>query len=166
MKIYTKEGDKGTTKTFNGETVSNNDCLIVTNGKLDSLQAQLDKVIYYMGILPCKENFMSLFLKIERLLLYVGGEISGQGAVVTNADVEELEEAIDVLEIDIHEFVRFKNPTGMEVNEARVRTRDLERVLVTSLNDKKISETTYKYINRLSDYLFAVSIFLEEEYED
>ena len=52
---------------------------------------------------------------------------------------------------------------AIEVNEARVRTRKLERTLTNYLREREIRSVVYKYVNRLSDYFFALSVRLEKE---
>lgn len=166
MGLYTKVGDEGTTRTITGKVVAKDNCLIEFNGALDSLQAQLDKVIYSIDILPTSEDYIGMLKKIQQKLLLIGGEVSGQKVEnISDEDVSQLEEAIDVLATEITEFVRFVNPAGMEVNEARVRARQVEREATMYLREFFIYPNTYKYLNRLSDYLFAVAVDLEVTYE-
>jgi len=166
MKIYTKNGDKGLTRTAMGTEVQKDDCLIEANGVIDELMSSMDKVIYGLGILPNEAGEIDMCMKIQDRLRYLGGEISGKKVdkPITEQDVLVLEEAIDALDIDVYEFVRFQQPIAMDIDESRVRARKVERVLTEYLRKENMTEDSYKYINRLSDYLFILALYIEEEF--
>jgi len=64
-----------------------------------------------------------------------------------------------------HSGGRFFNKlSACHLNEARIRCRDVERKLTTFLKENKIRKVTYKYVNRLSDYLFCLAIYVLENY--
>lgn len=166
-KIYTKFGDDGMTATLSGKIVPKNDCLIQVNGDIDSLQSNIDKMIMFLGELP-QGNQLN---HIQKKLWQLGGEISGEQVKdyikdpITNQDVQFLENWIDDFMADIRltGFVRFNQPIPIEANECRVRTRKLERTLTEYLEHQKIRAVAYKFINRLSDYFFALSVFYQTE---
>jgi len=166
MKIYTKNGDDGTTKTANGEIVFKNDCLIKANGALDSLQTAIDKVIYGLDILPDMNYPYDFCIGLQTRLRFLGGEISGAKIdnPIIEEDVEALEIQIDNLDVDVWEFVRFTHPVAMDIDEARVRTRKLERTLTTYLEKKTISAEAYKFINRLSDFFFVLAVKIDRKF--
>jgi len=170
-KIYTKVGDKGTTKTLSGKDVIKNSCLISINGDIDFLQSALDKVIHYVNKLPKEYEVDSYRLSnIQKLLWQMGGEISAEGDLsfiktpITEEDVTNLEVWIDEKKLELSNFVRFTNFASMEVNEARVRVRHLERELVEYLYDKELRPEIFRFINRLSDYLFSLAVHIEDNF--
>lgn len=167
MKIYTKFGDDGMTATLSGKTVSKSNCLIKVNGDIDSLQNNIDKMIMFIGELP-EGNHLH---HIQKKLWQLGGEISGEQVKdyvkdpISNVDLQLMENWIDGMmnTIKLTGFVRFTTPITIEASECRVRTRKLERTLTEYLENQKIRAVAYKYINRLSDYFFALSVFYETE---
>ena len=167
-KLYTRSGDEGQTKTLSGEEVSKGGCLIEVNGRIDELQVSLDRV---MSQLPTKSEDFQNLKRVQVLLWQLGGEISEQkiGELVkypiNKKDVETVEKWIDSIGISVTDFQRFKTFISIDVNEARVRTRELERLLVKYVEDYKLRKAVYAYINRLSDYLFALAVKLEEEWK-
>ena len=69
-----------------------------------------------------------------------------------------LEDYIDSCDLKIDNFIYFNSQLAIEVNEARVRTRSLERSLVVSSSLPKIIGS---YFNRLSDFFFAMAVAIE-----
>ena len=67
------------------------------------------------------------------------------------------------MKLEINSFQRFNLPITVELNEARVKTRKVERTLTRYLRDKKLRKTVYSYVNRLSSYFFALSVKIEQE---
>ena len=167
MKVYTKNGDLGTTKTAN-QIVSKSSCLIEANGVIDELQSAMDKVIYGLDILPDIESSQKrdFCMHIQSKLRQLGGEISGikTDSPITIDDVEALEIQMDTLDEDVWEFVRFTHPIAMDIDEARVRTRKAERVLTAYLEQKTLSQVSYMFMNRLSDFFFVLSVHIDRIY--
>jgi len=167
MKIYTRTGDRGVTSTLSGQRIPKDDCLIKVNGELDELQTQIDKVISYM---KRSVSFAETLVQLERirtLLWQLGGEISfGERnnlvkQPIMKYDVKDLENWIDNFNLEIKGFQRFYNPIAIEINEARVRTRRLERTLTKYLRKRILRIEVYMYLNRLSDYFFTLAVAIE-----
>jgi len=167
MKIYTRTGDKGFTSTLRGNRVPKNDCLIQVNGEIDSLQTQLDKVIIFLKKTYLFDKELIQLKRIEFLLWQLGGEISlgSYNKVITKpveeTDIYDLENWIDSFKIELNRFQRFTNIVSIEINEARTRTRNLERTLTDYLKKNNIRADIYAWINRLSDYFFALAVYVE-----
>ena len=82
---------------------------------------------------------------------------------ITKEDIKALEEQIDKLESPIPaKFIRFNSRLSCNLNESRVRCRELERKLVKFLKENKISKETYAYVNRLSDFLFCLAFYYND----
>lgn len=166
MSVYTKNGDGGTTHTARGDVVSKCDCLIEANGVLDSLQTAIDRVIYGLDVLPDMKYQYDFCIGLQDRLRNLGGEISG--ATVKNPIIEDdtdaLEIQIDNLDVDVYEFVRFTHPVAMDIDEARIRTRHLERVLTEYLDNNKMSPEAYKFVNRLSDFFFVLAVSVDKKF--
>jgi cob(I)alamin adenosyltransferase len=156
MRIYTKKGDKGKTYYKSGY-IDKSDEVIEALGALDEAQAWCGLLIEHLG-----DNHKPIHqLKHTVQTLY---HINGHIYLDTPTDalkvqIASLEQEIDALMFnkEIKEFVR---PTGsIEISTAHiVRTvvRRAERALTKITKDQNI----ISYINRLSDYLFAIAIYL------
>src|SRR3990167_3914885 len=168
VRIYTRSGDKGLTRDYAGNSIKKSDCLVEVQGKIDELQSSID-------ILFSFKNSISIYIdclkpldykrleKIQINLWQLAGELAlhkvGQKVTkpIKQKDVIDLEKWIDEANIKLTGFIRFRSHPAIWINEARVRCRNLERVLTTYLEQKQVREVTYKYINRLSDYFFALA---------
>src|SRR3989344_1726600 len=152
MKIYTKNGDLGFTKTLAGESVKKNDLVVIANGKIDSLQSSLD-----CAWLECGQEMRGQVEWVQEKLWQTGGEVSfarAGGTVkhpVEEKDVELLEKWIDEYceGKEFKHFLRFHNRAAIAFNEARVRCREVERALVPLLDQEKIRPAAFKFFNRL-----------------
>lgn len=163
LKIYTKVGDRGNTHTYSGQKVPKDHDIVEVMGCIDSLLSSLDACI-----LKAKEHEEELE-EIQRILWQTAGELSlkDQGKnvkkIVEEKDIAYLEDYIDTNNPEISHFVRFRTEAGVRLNEARVRCRRLERRLVTLLKNNDVRDIVFKYINRLSDFLYVLSCEVEEE---
>ncbi|HIH20656.1 TPA: ATP:cob(I)alamin adenosyltransferase [Candidatus Micrarchaeota archaeon] len=167
-KIYTKKGDSGNTKTLAGGHVKKNSPVIVANGKLDSLQASLDAAKH-----ECKgpkfKHLRDAIDSIQEKLWQTGGEVSFArvGGPVKNpveeANVTQLEKWIDGLCAgkQFKHFIRVHSAAAIALNESRVRCREAEISLVPLLDQGKLRPVVFKYVNRLSDYLYAAACHCE-----
>lgn len=159
MKIYTKTGDAGYASTLNGTRVPKNHEIIKITGKIDSLQSALDQAHEETKDQEIKE----IIQQIHEKLWQSAGEISNQGInelikkPITEEDIRKLEEYIDHHHPENTYFIRFHKKTSMKLNEARIRTRELEIELTQPFLDKKIRPEIYKYINRLSDLIYSLA---------
>jgi cob(I)alamin adenosyltransferase len=171
-RIYTNTGDEGFTKTLYGDMLPKDNCLIEVNGDIDSLQTMIDKLVAYSKYSDVMAHQKHLLSKIQMLLWQMGGEISQKktgGHVnqpIEELDIEDLEKAIDLFKLNVNSFQRFNHLIAIDVNETRVRTRKLERTLTNYLREFKLRPVVYKYINRLSDYFFALAVKIQQEEKD
>jgi cob(I)alamin adenosyltransferase len=171
-KIYTFGGDGGFTRNLTGDLLPKDDCLIEVHGDIDSLQAIIDKLIAYGNYSKFMEHQKDFLLRIQVLLWQLGGEISQKrtGGLVNQPiqddDIKELEFAIDAFNLNLSSFQRFSHLISIDVNEARVRTRKLERTLTDYLRKNQIRPEVYKYINRLSDYFFSLAVKVQQHEKD
>ena len=168
-KIYTFAGDEGFTKTLKGDSVPKDNCLIEVHGDIDSLQAMIDKLVAYSKFSDVLTDQKTMLLRAQVLLWQLGGEFS-QGKIgglvnqpIDQTDVEDLEKSIDSFDLDLDGFRRFKHLIAIDVNETRVRTRKLERTLTNYLREARIRSIVYRYINRLSDYFFALAVKIQDD---
>src|SRR5690606_5089219 len=87
---------------------------------------------------------------------------------VTDAQVQRLEKEIDTMNAELKPLRSFVLPGGSPgaaaLHMARTISRRAERLMVelAAMPDEPVSAAGLKYINRLSDYLFVASRFVNE----
>lgn len=152
MGIVTKTGDKGTTKTFRGKTVSKADPCLGALGTLDELTSALGLA----RSLSRHEIISQAIYKLQDNLTQIGAELSCEDNVTSPKQVEELESQIERLENQIKLpstlIIPGSNQSSASLDLARAIARRLEREVVGL---KK--ENLFIYLNRLSDYLFLLA---------
>jgi cob(I)alamin adenosyltransferase len=167
-KIYTRKGDAGNTRLFSGETVSKSDLRVQAYGTLDELQAHLGMV---RALMPGR-IFDDIVLTIQRDLSVACAQLASTpegfaklGRRIGADDVAALEGIIDQL------VSRYGLPSGFIVpgrsadsaaaHVARTVCRRGERLVVEVNGLVGGFDDVAKYLNRLSDLLFALAWSLE-----
>ena len=169
MKIYTKTGDDGKTSLFRGGRVSKDHDRIEAYGSVDELNSVIGIVIAETSILQVKE----VLTKIQNDLFVIGSDL----ATITENDSsmdkkimrtsEEmilfLEKQIDYFDEKLKPLTNFILPGGSKsasyLHLARTVCRRAERKVVRLMNSVDISNKIMIYLNRLSDFLFVLSRF-------
>ncbi|MDR1943621.1 MAG: cob(I)yrinic acid a,c-diamide adenosyltransferase [Synergistaceae bacterium] len=154
-KIYTKTGDAGKTRLWDGTLVGKNDPHIETNGALDELNAALG-LARSLAPASVRDEINEFQGGLVRLMAYVARGKKPQPA----PNPEELEKRIDVILEEYPMGDSFVNPgespAGGAIHMARAMARRAERWALQLLEpDGDIEPQAYRYINRLSDFLFA-----------
>lgn len=155
-KVYTKNGDGGFTVDYSNRRIQKDDIVVIVGGKIDALQSAIDLAML-MG-----EKRHKLFLEwVQRKLWQTAGEIScaDEKCVIdpiTEDDTDKLEKYIDSLGEPPQKFIRFNSEKSIIYNEARIRCRELETLLVKLLRAKKVRPTAYRWLNRLSSLFFML----------
>ncbi|AZU61808.1 cob(I)yrinic acid a,c-diamide adenosyltransferase [Neobacillus mesonae] len=164
MRIYTRTGDKGQTSIIGGR-VDKDDIRVEAYGTVDEVNCfvgqavtELDPVVF--------EDVLNDLEKIQHELFDCGGDLAN---VTEKRPVKLQQESIDYLEAKIDEYIkeapeleRFILPGGTKpaasIHIARTVTRRAERLVVSLLKaDTKTPELALQYLNRLSDYFFALA---------
>ncbi len=170
-KIYTKTGDKGTTKLSSGKTVPKFDIRIKAYGEIDELNSHIGMAIH---MAKHSQKITSLLQNISHDLFDLGADLStpiiadeqpNQALRIIPSQVTQLEKSIDFFNQDLEPLRSFVLPTGTklasQLHICRTVTRRAETNIAELLSQQ--SSTTnpeaLKYINRLSDLLFVLSRF-------
>lgn len=172
--IVTKTGDKGTTGTLNGERVSKGSSLIELNGTLDELNAYLGVVTSLLreeAEFDGKPGIIETIEWIQNGLYNLGTEVSSDFTIVRfeKKHPDLLEERLDAMTRKMPPQTKFILYSGKlaatQVHVARAICRRAERCFVRYLVE--IGETdyphSYQFVNRLSDYLFTLARYLNQE---
>jgi cob(I)alamin adenosyltransferase len=179
-RIYTRTGDDGTTALGTGERRKKHDLRIAAYGTIDELNACLG-----IARLHAKGEAAvdAMLARIQNDLFDLGADLctpeqnkgkgpGGARLAVTDAQVTRLEQEIDTLNADLAPLRSFVLPGGTPaaayLHLSRTVCRRGERLMV-ELKDKpgeEVSAAALKYVNRLSDFLFVASRYLNRKGAD
>jgi len=172
-KVYTKTGDQGKTALISGERLPKNSLVFEVLGTLDEFNASLGLVVLRFAEAPGSEIFVrqkAMLLSLQNELFKLGAEIAASPRVkLDGAFVKKLEKEIDFLQDDLGDNWRYKFvlPGGSEISAfldlARTICRRLERRLVSLDNERDIREVILQFVNRISDYLYTLRTWVNEE---
>ena len=163
-KIYTRTGDNGTTGLGDGTRVAKDSLRIDAMGDVD----ELNSVIGLMLTETVPDILVDTLTQIQHDLFNLGGEICIPDYVILQqANIDNLEEAIDTLNDELAPLKEFILPGGTKAaafcHLARTVCRRAERKLITLARDEKVTEISLKYLNRLSDLLFVLCRIINKE---
>jgi cob(I)alamin adenosyltransferase len=173
MKIYTHTGDDGTTSLSGGERIPKFDPRIEAYGSVD-------EVIAWIGLIRgYGENEGR-----NATLIYIQDQLMRCAATLATRDPEgrqprflpdeqcvvTLEHEIDLMEEILPPLSNFILPGGNPVvsycHIARCVCRRAERAILGLNNQEKIPVIVYKFLNRLSDYLFVLGRAIGKELDN
>ena len=167
MKLYTKGGDKGSTSLIGGERVSKCDCRVEAYGTVDELTAYIGFLADRTAALTtdCEDviadlkQINSTLMSVEALLA-MGCNSEDRISPLDSSKVEWLEGKIDALQAQLKPLTSFTIPGGCEVTSichiCRTVCRRAERCAVAAAKEHNIDTNAMVYINRLSDYFYAL----------
>tara|TARA_R110001592_G_scaffold88812_1_gene261415 strand:+ start:1165 stop:1713 length:549 start_codon:yes stop_codon:yes gene_type:complete len=164
MKIYTKTGDKGQTSLFGGKRVPKHHIRIEAYGTVDELNS-------YIGLIRDQEidkQSIETLIEIQDRLFTLGsilatepGNVKVKVPQLLESDIELLEKEMDRMNETLPEMRSFVLPGGHTTvsycHISRCVCRRAERLVIHLSEEEEVSELTFKYLNRLSDYLFVLS---------
>ena len=164
FKIYTKTGDKGLTGLIGGTRIPKFDIRIEAYGTVDELNS-------YVGLIrdqAIDENSRTVLIEIQDRLFTIGSLLAADPdknkmtlPQISEPDIELLEKEIDAMNEHLPEMKFFLLPGGHTTvsfcHIARCVCRRAERCVLRLNEEHQVNELTYKYLNRLSDYLFVLS---------
>ena len=174
-RIYTKTGDAGTTALGSGERVPKTSVRIAAYGTVDETNAQIGMVRIHLE--PDENEVDAMMARIQNDLFDLGADlcVPDKGEKLpyeplrmSDAQVKRLEDEIDKMNAVLKPLKSFVLPGGTPaaaaLHVARTVCRRAERVMVelAALPNEPVSEAALKYINRLSDFLFVASRYVND----
>ena len=174
-KIYTKTGDAGTTGLGTGERVSKTSPRIAAYGTVDETNSAIGMVRVHLGT-----GHPGLDAKLERIqndLFDLGADLcvpdrgekpEFEPLRIADSQVERLEHEIDEMNSELKPLKSFVLPGGAAaaaaLHMARTISRRAEREMVALAAEpnEPVSSAALKYINRLSDFLFVASRYVND----
>ena len=168
-RIYTRTGDAGETALGTGERLSKAHIRIAAYGTVDETNATIGVARLHLSELP----------KLDVMLARIQNELFDLGADLCVPDrgkklefeplrilpkqYERLEQEIDELNAELLPLRSFVLPAGhaaaAQLHICRTVCRRAERLIVelAAINGEHVSEGAIAYINRLSDFFFVAS---------
>lgn len=172
-KLYTRQGDSGETGLVGGERVLKNDRQVEAYGNIDELNCWIGLVRASIRKSVAR-SFEKELQAIQQILFDLGAELATPKnsswkppSVVTSADVKTLEDAIDAWTGEVEELKSFLLPGGSELTScihiARGVCRRAERSIITLSEELQVRAEVKTFVNRLSDWLFALARVVAKE---
>jgi len=169
--LYTRKGDKGTTKFFptkGRKRISKASLVAEALGSLDEVNSfiGLCKVKAQESDLRVGKQGLALHDILETIqqnLFIAQAELVGAKKKILKRKVTEMEKIIDTIDKEIPPITSFSIPGGVELSSlldvARTVARRMERNVTTvcDAKERKVSIHTRSYLNRLSSLLFALA---------
>lgn len=171
MGIYTKTGDKGTTSLVGGVRIAKTDIQVEAYGTVDELNANISVA----QKLATVESTKQLLDSIQYQLFYIGAELaspdlnvkSDNQQQVGEQEIKALEDAIDAAMAQVPALHSFVLPgssvSGSQMHLARAVSRRAERRVLAVNEIKPVRPELMKYLNRLSDALYALARLEDHE---
>ena len=157
-KIYTRTGDNGTTGLGDGSRTDKDNLRVEAFGTVD----ELNSVIGLLASHDLPDVIARALIEIQHDLFDIGGELCIPGhSVVTDKQVEWLEQWLDRLNADLDPLKEFILPGGSAAaavcHVARTVCRRAERRVVSLARKEDLNTACLHYLNRLSDLLFVMA---------
>ena len=174
-KIYTRTGDAGTTGLGTGERVAKDAVRIAAYGTVDETNAAIGMARVHLG--GGHQGLDDKLNRIQNDLFDLGADLcvpdrgeklAYEPLRVSDAQVDRLEAEIDELNAEMKPLKSFVLPGGAAaaaaLHVARTVCRRAAREMVTlaARPDEPVSAAALKYINRLSDFLFVASRYVND----
>lgn len=167
--LYTRTGDLGTTSLVNGDRVSKSDLRLDTYGNIDELNSWIG-VIASDSDLP--DSLRPTLTFIQHKLFNIGAYLATPNPdhAVTVATglgheaISRIEHDIDTLDAQVPPIGQFILPGGTTAaalsHVARTVCRRAERSIAALALTTYVDPDVMRFVNRLSDYLFILSRFI------
>ncbi len=181
-KIYTRGGDKGTTALGTGARVPKDDLRIAAYGTVDETNAAIGVARAQLG--PDEGELDRMLTAIQNDLFDLGadlctpegvserggeeGDAAAERLRITPGQVARLEREIDAMNGALAPLRSFVLPGGKPaaaaLHVARTVCRRAERLMVAlaAREGEQVGAPALAYINRLSDFLFVASRYVND----
>ena len=171
--IYTKTGDKGTTGLYGGSRVDKDSLNVDVYGTIDEAISSLGVAYALTDSSEIKEYINH----IQKRMFQAGAEFASDERgmemlkdKISEADIKYLEKIVDESTEVNGRMTQFVvpglNPTSAALHVARTVVRRAERKITTLAKNAPVREELRKYINRLSDAIYALARLEEARAQD
>lgn len=175
MKLYTKGGDHGRTSLIGGERVAKTDERVEAYGSVDELTAFAALLCDHIAETDAPATLTADIHRINSVLMSVEALLAvGEGGhdkvqPIAAEQIEWLEGRIDALQAQTKPITNFTIPGGNKVvslcHVCRTVCRRAERAAIRAAQTHKVDESALVFLNRLSDYFYALGRALTDIYK-
>jgi len=165
--LYTRKGDKGTTKTFGcDQRISKSSAIAEALGTLDEINSFLGlaKVKAHSVLLQFNSaKIGDMIHEVQKNLFIIQAEVAGADKTIIEQKIKDLESIIDLIERELPPIKSFLISGGTELTAvfdfSRTLARRAERRVVQVFEEGivKVGSNTLAYLNRLSSLLYALA---------
>ena len=171
-RIYTRTGDKGTTRLVGAQEVPKDSLRIEAYGTVDELNTIVGLVRTFLEPSSAdpavKEQLRSWLKVLQNDLFNLGSDLATRlpdrwpgMPLIGQAQIDALEVLMDTLNDELPDLTSFVLPGGGPVNaflhQARTVCRRAERLTIALSREEALGDFVVPYLNRLSDALFVWS---------
>ena len=165
MKIYTKTGDRGDTRLFDGTQVRKHNERVEAYGDVDELNSFIGAAAAFID----DAELVAMLAEIQKDLFSVGAQLADPGYKergkakfkLSKERITALENAIDSFETELPPLRQFilagGGHAGALLHVARTVCRRAERRVVSLSENVEVNPSVIEYLNRLSDFLFVIA---------
>lgn len=175
-KIYTKTGDTGTTSLFTGQRVHKDNAFIEALGTVDEGNTAIGLALSLFPKGHSLDQTKEQLEIIQHALFDVGAALATPRSCHQNQKLEKtrfdneaieyLEKWIDAMESQLPLLKNFilpgGHPAGAALHLSRSIIRRAERMVIPLFEQDDVTQDVLVYLNRLSDYLFVCSRFVNQ----
>lgn len=168
--LYTRTGDAGETSLVGGKRIAKDSLRLESYGTIDELSSHLGRLAADKGI---DEELRSELKQIQNEMFNIGSYLATAvepntepvcPSLADGARLQRLEGWIDALDGQtpaMHAFVLpGGHPAAADAHIARTVCRRAERAIIALSRSEYVDPAVLRYINRLSDYLFAAARYI------
>ena len=166
MSIYTKRGDRGITDMAHAGNISKSDDRIRLMGEADELNSHIELVKSMLR----QSEILQLLERIQKNLDLIAAGVSNpydRDCKVSEKETAVLEAETDKMEAlcekPVPEKLTGKNRLAAEIEITRAVARRAERCLAQVSVKFGADNESKKFLNRLSDYLYILARYTENE---
>jgi cob(I)alamin adenosyltransferase len=165
VKIYTRTGDRGDTRLFDGTKVRKHHDRVEAYGDVDELNSFIGAASSFIE----DSALAAMLADIQKDLFSVGAQLADPGFKdqskakfqVPRERITALENAIDSFETELAPLRQFilagGGHAGALLHVARTICRRAERRVVLLSDKVEVNANVIEYLNRLSDFLFVIA---------
>lgn len=171
--VYTRTGDKGLTGLVGGERIKKSDPRIHLYGEVDELNSYIGLAISLLN--PSFDR--STLQQIQSILFDLGSNLACEEdkraqfklPQIQESAIEKLESDIDQMDSQLlplkHFILPGGDPAAAAFHVCRTVCRRIERLMVDfeDLRPGFIPTNALRFVNRLSDYFFIISRYINAD---
>jgi cob(I)alamin adenosyltransferase len=173
ISISTKKGDEGESYLANGQKLPKDHLVFEVLGNIDELNSHLGLVAAQLHVTEIADKLMVIeqLEDIQSSLYLLSGIIAkAKNLKFPKSKLERIEKLGDTLQVQMVEgwTTKFLYPggsiIGAKLDISRSVARRCERLVVTYSKQEKLNPVVLQYINRLSDFLFILRCFMNQQF--